>query len=165
MSDVVITGFGTTTPLGPDAPSTWQGLLEGRNGVHTLDFDWIDDVPVKFAAPAVDDPANHLPRPQARRLDRSSQLALVAAKEAWADAGLELPEADDNSGSNGIDPERLVVCCATGIGGLHSLLGQWDIQKDKGFKRVSPFTVPMLMANAPAANIGLMVHALSLIHI
>lgn len=96
MSDVVITGFGTTTPLGPDAPSTWQGLLEGRNGVHTLDFDWIDDVPVKFAAPAVDDPANHLPRPQARRLDRSSQLALVAAKEAWADAGLELPEADED---------------------------------------------------------------------
>lgn len=118
MSDVVITGFGATTPLGPDAPTTWQGLLEGRNGVHTLDFDWIDDVPVKFAAPAVDDPRNHLPRPQARRLDRSSQLALVAAKEAWADAGLELPEPDDDSGSNGIDPERLVVCCATGIGGL-----------------------------------------------
>ncbi|MGO8077661.1 beta-ketoacyl synthase N-terminal-like domain-containing protein, partial [Rhizobium leguminosarum] len=75
-----------------------------------------------------------------------------------------LPEADDNSGSNGIDPERLVVCCATGIGGLHSLLGQWDIQKDKGFKRVSPFTVPMLMANAPAANIGLMVHAKAGVH-
>ena len=164
MSDVVITGFGATTPLGPDAPTTWQGLLEGRNGVHTLDFDWIDDVPVKFAAPAVDDPSNHLPRPQARRLDRSSQLALVAAKEAWADAGLELPEPDDDSGSNGIDPERLVVCCATGIVGLHSLLGQWDIQKDKGFKRVSPFTVPMLMANAPAANIGLMVHAKAGVH-
>ena len=163
MSDVVITGFGTTTPLGPDAPTTWQGLLEGRNGVHNLDFDWIDDVPVKFAAPAIDEPANHLSRPQARRLDRSSQLALVAAKEAWSDAGLELPEPDD-SGSNGIDPERLAVCCATGIGGLHSLLGQWDIQKDKGFKRVSPFTVPMLMANAPAANIGLMVHAKAGVH-
>ena len=163
MSDVVITGFGDTTPLGPDAPTTWQGLLEGRNGVHNLDFDWIDDVPVKFAAPAIDEPANHLSRPQARRLDRSSQLALVAAKEAWSDAGLELPEPDD-SGSNGIDPERLAVCCATGIGGLHSLLGQWDIQKDKGFKRVSPFTVPMLMANAPAANIGLMVHAKAGVH-
>ena len=163
MSDVVITGFGATTPLGPDAPTTWQGLLEGRNGVHNLDFDWIDDVPVKFAAPAIDEPANPLSRPQARRLDRSSQLALVAAKEAWSDAGLELPEPDD-SGSNGIDPERLAVCCATGIGGLHSLLGQWDIQKDKGFKRVSPFTVPMLMANAPAANIGLMVHAKAGVH-
>lgn len=165
MSDVVITGFGATTPLGPDAPTTWQGLLEGRNGVHTLDFDWMDDVPVKFAASAVDEPTNHIPRPQARRLDRSSQLALVAAKEAWADADLKLPEPGDDTGdSNGIDPERLVVCCATGIGGLHSLLGQWDIQKDKGFKRVSPFTVPMLMANAPAANIGLLVHAKAGVH-
>lgn len=165
MSDVVITGFGATTPLGADAPTTWQGLVTGRNGVHTLDFDWVDDVPVKFAATAVDDPANHLPRPQARRLDRSSQFALVAAKEAWADAGLELPTDDDgNPVDNGIDPDRLVVCCATGIGGLHSLLGQWDIQKDKGFRRVSPFTVPMLMANAPAANVGLLVHAKAGVH-
>ena len=67
MSDVVITGFGATTPLGPDAPTTWQGLLEGRNGVHTLDFDWMDDVPVTFAASAVDEPPASLPWWQPRR--------------------------------------------------------------------------------------------------
>ncbi|WP_130865300.1 beta-ketoacyl-[acyl-carrier-protein] synthase family protein [Acidipropionibacterium timonense] len=165
MSDVVITGFGATTPLGGDAPSTWQGLLEGRNGVHTLEHDWARDLPVTFAAEVVDEPTNHIPHAQARRLDRSSQLALVAAREAWADAGLTMPRDEEgNLVDNGIDPERLIVCCATGIGGLHSLLGQWDIQKDRGFRRVSPFTIPMLMANAPAANIGLELHATGGIH-
>ncbi|AXE38998.1 beta-ketoacyl-[acyl-carrier-protein] synthase family protein [Acidipropionibacterium virtanenii] len=165
MSDVVITGFGATTPLGGDAPSTWEGLLAGRNGVHTLTADWAADVPVRFAACVVDEPTNHIARPQARRMDRSSQLAIVAAREAWSDAGLLLPHDEDGEPvDNGIDPERLVVCCATGIGGLHSLLGQWDIQKDRGFRRVSPFTIPMLMANAPAANIGLMVNAKAGVH-
>ena len=160
MTDVVITGFGATTPLGADAPSTWQGLVEGRNGVHTLDHEWAEGLPVTFAAEVVDEPGNHIPRPRARRLDRSSQLALVAAREAWADAGLSLPHDEDgNPVDNGVDPDRLIVSVATGIGGLHSLLGQWDVQKDKGFRRVSPFTIPMLMANAPAANIGLEFHA------
>lgn len=165
MSDVVITGFGATTPLGADAPSTWDGLVAGRSGVHTLTDDWAADLPVHFAAQVVDEPTNHIPRPKARRMDRSSQLAVVAAEQAWADAGLELPhDADGEPVDNGIDPERLVVCCATGIGGLHSLLGQWDIQKDRGFRRVSPFTIPMLMANAPAANIGLIVNAKAGVH-
>lgn len=165
MTDVVITGFGATTPLGADAPSTWQGLVEGRNGVHTLDHEWAEGLPVTFAAEVVDEPGNHIPRPRARRLDRSSQLALVAAREAWADAGLSLPRDEDgNSVDNGVDPDRLIVSVATGIGGLHSLLGQWDVQKDKGFRRVSPFTIPMLMANAPAANIGLEFHATGGIH-
>jgi 3-oxoacyl-[acyl-carrier-protein] synthase II len=165
MSDVVITGFGATTPLGGDAPSTWEGLVAGRNGVHTLTEDWVEGLPVRFAAQVVDEPTNHIPHPKARRMDRSSQLAMVAAQEAWADAGLELPhDADGDLVDNGIDPERLVVCCATGIGGLHSLLGQWDIQKDRGFRRVSPFTIPMLMANAPAANIGLLVNAKAGVH-
>ncbi|MES8151662.1 beta-ketoacyl synthase N-terminal-like domain-containing protein, partial [Cutibacterium acnes] len=165
MTDVVITGFGATTPLGADAPSTWQGLVEGRNGVHTLDHEWAEGLPVPFAAEVVDEPGNHIPRPRARRLDRSSQLALVAAREAWADAGLSLPRDEDgNPVDNGVDPDRLIVSVATGIGGLHSLLGQWDVQKDKGFRRVSPFTIPMLMANAPAANIGLEFHATGGIH-
>ncbi len=165
MSDVVITGFGATTPLGADAPSTWEGLVAGHNGVHALTEDWAADLPVRFAAKVVDEPTNHIPHAQARRMDRSSQLAIVAARQAWADAGLELPkDADGNPVDNGIDAERLVVCCATGIGGQHSLLGQWDIQKDRGFRRVSPFTIPMLMANAPAANVGLMVNAKAGVH-
>lgn len=162
MTEVVITGFGATTPLGGDATTTWQGLVEGRNGVHVLSQDWAADLPVRFAAEVTDDPDALLPRAKARRLDRSTKLALVAARQAWADAGLEVPE--EGSDNESVDPDRLVVCCATGIGGLHSLLGQWDVQKDKGFRRVSPFTIPMLMANAPAANIGLMVGARGGIH-
>ena len=158
MTTVVITGFGATTPLGGDAPSTWEALLEGRSGVHLLEDDWAAELPTRIAARVAVEPAEKIDRVEARRLDRSSQLALVAALEAWDDAGFGLGE------ENTLDRDRLGVVCATGIGGLHSLLGQWDVQKDKGFRRVSPFTIPMLMANAPGANIGLKIGARAGIH-
>ncbi len=158
MTDVVITGFGAFTPLGADAPSTWQAMLAGRSGVHTLPYDWAQSLPVTFAAEASWDLSERIDRVAARRLDRSSQLAMVAGLEAWADAGLGL---DDN---NIIDPDRLAVCVGTGIGGLHSLLGNWDVQKERGPRRVSPFTIPMLMANAPAANLGLKFGAAAGVH-
>lgn len=154
---VVITGFGAFTPLGVDAPSTWEAMLAGRSGVHTLQQEWAADLPVTFAAETAD-PVERLDRVAARRLDRSSQLAMVAGLEAWADAGLGLGEDND------IDPDRLLVSVGTGIGGLHSLLGQWDVQKDKGLRRVSPLTIPMLMANAPAANLGLTFGAAAAVH-
>ena len=156
MTTVVITGFGATTPLGGDAPSTWEGLLAGRSGVRLLEDDWAADLPVRIAARVAVEP--DIDRVEARRLDRSSQLALVAAMEAWRDAGFGLGE------ENTLDRDRLGVVCGTGIGGLHSLLGNWDVQKDKGHRRVSPFTIPMLMANAPAANIGLKIGARAGIH-
>lgn len=158
MTSVVITGFGALTPLGTDAPSTWQALLEGRSGVHALDHEWAAELPVRIAAESAGDPVDVLDRVEARRLDRCSQLALVAGLEAWSDAGLGL--GDDNP----TDPERLAVCIGTGIGGLSSLLGNWDIQKEKGLRRVSPFTIPMLMANAPAANLGLKLGAAAAVH-
>ena len=146
---VVVTGIGATTPLGGDAPSTWEGLLAGRSGVSRIEADWADDLPVKIAAQAAVDPAQILDRVEARRLDRCAQLAVVAALEAWRDAGYGLKE------ENPVDRERLGVAIATGIGGLHTLLANWDTQKEKGSRRVSPLAIPMLMANAAAANVSL----------
>nr|BFE81857.1 hypothetical protein GCM10020093_044580 [Planobispora longispora] len=145
---VVVTGFGATTPLGGDAASTWSALLAGQSGVRTLTEDWIDSVPVKFAAVAAVDPTEVLPRPEARRLDRAEQLALVAAREAWAHAGIEK-----------VDPERLGVVVGSGIGGITTILSAYDTFKEKGWQRLSPFTVPMLMPNGPAGWIGIEVGA------
>ncbi|HEY3336887.1 MAG TPA: beta-ketoacyl-ACP synthase II [Propionicimonas sp.] len=158
MTEIVITGLGATTPLGGDLASTWAGLLAGRSGVRRITEEWADDLPVKIAAYVKVDPSEIIDRVKARRLDRSTQLALIAAREAWEDAGFTW-EAEDE-----VDPQRLSVSLASGIGGLHSLLNNWDNQRDKGYRRVSPFTIPMLMANAPAANVGLAVHAKAGVH-
>ncbi len=158
MKQIVITGMGATTPLGADLASTWSAMLAGRSGVHALTEEWADDLPVRIAGHVAQDPSEKIDRVKARRLDRNTQLALIAAEEAWLDAGLQLGEANE------IDPERLAVCLGTGIGGLHTLLGNWDVYKEKGQRRVSPFTIPMLMANASAANVGLMVNAAAAVH-
>ncbi len=158
MTEIVITGLGATTPLGGDLASTWAGLLAGESGVRAITEEWAADLPVRIAAFVKVDPAEVIDRVKARRLDRSTQLALIAAQEAWTDAGFDW-DRDDN-----VDPLRLSVSIASGIGGLHSLLNNWDVQRDKGYRRVSPFTIPMLMANAPAANVGLAVHAKAGVH-
>jgi 3-oxoacyl-[acyl-carrier-protein] synthase II len=155
---IVVTGLGATTPLGGDVASTWEGMLAGRSGVRPITEDWAEPLPVRIAAPAVVDPTEILPRVEARRLDRSSQLALVAALQSWEDAGYGLLE------NNTVDRERLGVVIASGIGGLQTLLGQWDIQKEKGVRRVSPLAIPMLMANAPAANVSLRLGAQAGVH-
>jgi 3-oxoacyl-[acyl-carrier-protein] synthase II len=146
---VVVTGLGATTPLGGDAQSTWDGLLAGRSGVRALENDWAADLPVRIAAPVAVDPGEVLERVEARRLDRSAQLAVIAALEAWRHAGYGLQE------DNPVDRERLGVSIATGIGGLHTLLGQWDVQKEKGSRRVSPLAIPMLMANSSSGNVSI----------
>ncbi|MCC6494868.1 MAG: beta-ketoacyl-[acyl-carrier-protein] synthase family protein [Propionibacteriaceae bacterium] len=158
MTEIVITGLGATTPLGGDLASTWAGLLAGRSGVRAITEEWAEELPVRIAAYVKVDPSEIIERVKARRLDRSTQLALIAAREAWEDAGFTW-EAEDE-----VDPQRLSVSLASGIGGLHSLLNNWDAQRDKGYRRVSPFTIPMLMANAPAANVGLAVHAKAGVH-
>lgn len=158
MTEIVITGLGATTPLGGDLASTWAGLLAGNSGVRAITEEWAEDLPVRIAAYVAVDPAEVIDRVKARRLDRSTQLALIAAQEAWQDAGFDWEAGDE------VDPQRLSVSIASGIGGLHSLLNNWDAQRDKGYRRVSPFTIPMLMANAPAANVGLAVHAKAGVH-
>ena len=141
---VVVTGLGATTPLGGDVPATWESLLAGRSGASQLDPDWAAGLPVQIAAPAAVDPATVLDRVQARRLDRCEQFAIVAAREAWASAGA--PE---------VDPDRLGVAVSTGIGGVSSTLAAYDTLKEKGWQRLSPFAVPMLMPNGAAGWIAI----------
>ncbi|MEU2434049.1 beta-ketoacyl-ACP synthase II [Streptomyces sp. NPDC007861] len=165
---VVVTGIGATTPLGGDSASTWEGLVAGRSGVRPLEGERFADLPVRIAAPAAVDPSEVLPRPLARKLDRSAQFALIAAREAWADAGYKAPagtEASDADASGPqIAPERLGAVIASGIGGVTTLLDQYDVLKEKGVRRVSPHTVPMLMPNGPSANVGLEVNAQAGVH-
>jgi 3-oxoacyl-[acyl-carrier-protein] synthase II len=141
---VVVTGLGATTPLGGDVASTWAAMLAGRSGVRRLAEPWAEELPVRIAAPAAADPAEFVGRVQARRMDRCEQFALVAAREAWADAGA--PE---------MDPERLGVAVTSGIGGIGSILAGYDTLKEKGWSRISPFTVPMLMPNGSAGWISM----------
>ncbi|MEU1283702.1 beta-ketoacyl-ACP synthase II [Kitasatospora sp. NPDC005856] len=158
---VVVTGIGAFTPLGADAASTWENLVAGRSGVAALTEEWAEDLPVKIAARAAVEPGEILPRPLARKLDRSAQFALIAAREAWADAGYETPATDESSK---LAPERLGTVIASGIGGVTTLLDQYDVLKEKGARKVSPHTVPMLMPNSPAANVGLEVGARAGVH-
>ena len=141
---VVVTGLGATTPLGGDVASTWAAMLAGRSGVQALTDDWAKDLPARIAGTAAADPAEIIGRVQARRMDRCEQFALVAAREAWADAGR--PE---------VSPERLGVSVTSGIGGIGSTLAAYDILKEKGWQRISPFTVPMLMPNGAAGWISI----------
>ncbi|SDY51490.1 3-oxoacyl-[acyl-carrier-protein] synthase II [Modestobacter sp. DSM 44400] len=154
-ADVVVTGMGATTPLGGDVASTWEALLAGRSGVTRITDDWVKDFPAQLVARLAVDPAEQIDRVRARRLDRSQQVAVIAAEEAWRDAA---------GATSGVDPERIAVVFGTGIGGALTLLGQDDILEQKGPKRVSPHTIPMLMPNGPAAAVGLAVGAKAGVH-
>jgi 3-oxoacyl-[acyl-carrier-protein] synthase II len=147
---VVVTGLGTTSPIGGDVASTWDAMVKGQSGVRHLDDDWAVEAPVKIAGRILVEPSEVLERVKARRLDRSSQFAMVAAMEAWADSGLDGAD---------IDHDRLGVAMASGIGGVTTLLANYDTLLEKGPRRVSPLAVPMLMPNAPAAQISLYVGA------
>ena len=150
---VVVTGLGATTPVGGDAPSTWQAMLAGRSGVSALTDDWAQRLPCQIAARAAVEPTTVVDRVQARKLDRCEMFALAAAREAWADAGS--PE---------VDPLRLGVVVASGIGGIGSVLAAYDTLKEKGWSRLSPFTVPMLMPNGSAGWISLELGARAGVH-
>jgi len=141
---VVVTGVGATTPLGGDAASTWSAMLAGTSGVRRITEDWVNPLPVKIAAPAVSDPAGVIGRVQARRMDRCEQFAMVAAREAWADAG-----------SPTVDPWRLGVAVTSGIGGIGSTIAGYDTMRERGWDRMSPYTVPMLMPNGAAGWISI----------
>ncbi len=146
MTTVVVTGLGATSPLGGDVASTWKALLAGESGVSTLEHEWVKthDLPVTFAGQAKVKAEEVLERQEFTRLDPSAQLALISAREAWADAGS--PE---------VAPERILVDYATGIGGLWTLLDGWDTLREKGPRRVLPMTIPMLMPNAAAAAVSM----------
>ncbi len=154
---VVVTGLGATTPLGGDVASTWEAMLAGTSGISTLTEDWAQELPARIAAKAMVEPTEVLERVKARRLDRSGQLALAAALEAWRDAGF----ADEGAAP---DPLRTGVAIASGIGGVQTLLGNYDKLNQSGPRRVSPLAIPMLMPNGPAASVGLAVGAKAGVH-
>jgi 3-oxoacyl-[acyl-carrier-protein] synthase II len=157
---VVVTGIGATTPLGGDSATTWEGLVAGRSGVAPLQHEWAADLPVRIAAEAAVDPSEVIPRPQLRKLDRSAALALIATREAWANAGFTARAGDDPAA----DPTRVGAVIASGIGGVMTLMTQYDVLKEKGARKVSPHTVPMLMPNSPSANVSLEVGAQAGVH-
>lgn len=143
---VVVTGLGATTPLGGDVASTWQAALAGQSGARTFENDWAETyaLPVDFAAQVKVRPDEVLARPEIKKMDPSAQYAIIATREAWADAGA--PE---------VEPERLGVAVSSGIGGIWTTLEAWDTLREKGARRVLPMSVPMLMPNSPAAYVEL----------
>ncbi|HWG26963.1 beta-ketoacyl-ACP synthase II [Actinospica sp.] len=143
---VVVTGLGATTPLGGDVPSTWEALLAGQSGIVPLTEEWAADMPVRIAGRIQVEPAEVMKPVERRRLDRSAQFALIAAREAWKDAGLDQFE---------VDSDRLGAVVGSGIGGVTTLLDNYDLMLNKGARGVSPRAVPMLMPNSPAAYVGL----------
>jgi 3-oxoacyl-[acyl-carrier-protein] synthase II len=147
---IVVTGLGTSSPLGGNVADSWKALLAGESGVSTLEQDWVaeHDLPVTFAAQARVPSAQMLERVETKRLDPSSQFALIAAREAWADAG-----------GPDIDPLRISVDFATGIGGIWTLVDAWETLRSRGPRRVLPMTVPMLMPNGPAAAVSMALSA------
>jgi len=142
---VVITGIGPVAPVGTGVEDFWQGLTSGRNGVRPIVAFDTTDLPVSVAGyPEGFVATDHLDPKEARRTDPFAQYAIASAKLAWADAGD--PE---------VRSERGAVIYATGIGGVQTLLNQHDVLREKGAGRVSPFMVPMLMANAAGGHIAM----------
>ncbi len=150
---VVVTGMGMTTPVGGDVETSWQNLLAGVSGIRVIDEPWVEDQPAKIAGIMAVDPSEVLDRVEARKLDRAQQAVLVAAREAWAQAGK--PE---------VDPTRLGTVIGTGMGGLTSLMNSYDILLERGPSRISPHMVTMIMPNGPAAVVGLEVGARAGVH-
>jgi 3-oxoacyl-[acyl-carrier-protein] synthase II len=156
LKRVVVTGLGATSPVGGDVPTTWAALLAGKSGVESLKEEWAEQLGAQIAARVAVEPLEVLDRVKARRLDRSGQFALVAALEAWADSGL--------AESGDVEAERLAVAMASGIGGVTTLLANYDALLEKGPRRVSPLAIPMLMPNGPAAAVGLSIGAKAGVH-
>uniref|UniRef100_A0AAU2VCL1 Beta-ketoacyl-[acyl-carrier-protein] synthase family protein n=1 Tax=Streptomyces sp. NBC_00003 TaxID=2903608 RepID=A0AAU2VCL1_9ACTN len=144
LGEVLVTGLGAITPLGGDAATTWAGMLDGTSGVGLIEEEWGAGLPVRVAAGLSVDPLSLLDRVEARKLDRCEQLAMISSREAWRDAGT--PE---------VAPERLAVVIGTGTGGVLTTLGQDDTFEKSGARRLSPFAVPMLMPNGPAAWVSM----------
>jgi 3-oxoacyl-[acyl-carrier-protein] synthase II len=157
---VVVTGLGATTPLGGDVASTWSALLAGKSGVRMLDWEGIEELPTRFAATIAVEPEEVMPKHRLRRLDRSQAFALIASHEAWRDAGfahrgIAARAGDEPSEGFEVDPERLGAVVSSGIGGLITALDGYRAYQKTGWKRTSPFTVPMLMPNGPAGHVSI----------
>jgi 3-oxoacyl-[acyl-carrier-protein] synthase II len=145
---VVVTGLGAVTPVGATAAETWAALLAGKSGITRLEAEWAEALPVRMAARVTTDVAPLLSTLEFKRMDRCGHLALIASREAWAQAGR--PDAD---------PERLAVVIGSGYGGLDTTLEQTRTLDARGPRRVSPHTLTRIMTNGPSAWVSIDVGA------
>lgn len=150
---IVITGLGALSPIGSNVEENWNSCISGKSGIEIINSEWANNLNSKIAGLIKIDPLEKLDKIQARRMDRSSQLGVIAVREAWNDAGK--PE---------INPERLGVFFGSGIGGLSTVLEQYEVLKQRGPDRVNPMTVPMIMPNSAAAMVGLEIGAQAGVH-
>ena len=143
---VSIVGWGSVSPFGRDAASTWESVLSGRSGIRALTAPWSDDLPVRIAGRVPDAATQSLGPLLLRRSDRCTQLGLLAAREAWEMA---------NRSITGLDPDRVAVVLGTGIGGLHTMHEQHNQLAAGGPSQVNPLTVPMLIPDAAAGQVAI----------
>src|ERR671915_2025931 len=145
MRRVAITGVGAVTPLGNDAPSTWEALVAGRSGVDVIRAFDASDFPVRIAGEVKDyDPSTATRPKEARKFDRNVLFALSAAKEALADAGV-----------NGYAPERTGVVVGNCIGGFNELMRQYDVLRERGPDRVSPYFLANVLVDSPSGQLAI----------
>ncbi|WP_069165749.1 KasA/KasB family beta-ketoacyl-ACP synthase [Nocardia altamirensis] len=143
---VVVTAVEVSSALGADVESTWKGLLAGESGVRPLDDPEVDSnqLPITIGAKFKTDPTAELDRVKKRRMSYVQQVAYVMGKRIW-----------DTLGAPTVDNDRLGICIGTGVGGAEVIVDSNDIMRDKGYRKVSPFAIPMAMPNGPAAVLGL----------
>jgi 3-oxoacyl-[acyl-carrier-protein] synthase II len=149
---VVVTGFGALTPVGNDVESTWAAILAGRSGGAPITKFDTTNFPVTFACEVKGfDPSAYMDRKEAKRADQYTQYAVAAAVQAMKDAGLDT--------SNIGDPDRIGVILGSGIGGLKSFEEQHDVYRERGQSKISPFFIPMFIADIAAGIVSMRFNA------
>ncbi|WP_326720655.1 beta-ketoacyl-[acyl-carrier-protein] synthase family protein [Streptomyces sp. NBC_00243] len=148
---VVVTGLGAVTPLGVGVDPLWEGLVEGRCGIRELEGEEFAELPVRIAGSVPVDPVGLLPRPQARRMNRAAQFAVIAAREAWQDGGFDVA----GTVESGLEPERIGVSVGAILGDASVLVGGDRKLRDKGPRAVSPLTTPMTVPSQAASQVSL----------
>lgn len=146
---VVVTGMGAVTALGHDLETFWGNLTQGKSGVSKIESFDVSEYPTQIAASVKDfNPEDYMDRKEARKMDRFVQFAVAAATTALKDSGLNIAEQTD--------PERVGVMIGSGIGGLGTWEDQHNILLQKGPKRVSPFFIPMMIANMASGHVSIL---------
>lgn len=149
---VVVTGMGAITPVGNDVATTWQSLIEGKSGTAPITKFDATKFPVRFAAEVKGfNPLDFMERKEAKRADQYTQYAIAGARQAMTDARL--------IERNGMDPDRIGVIIGSGIGGLKSFEEQHDVYRERGVGKISPFFIPMFIADIAAGIVSMMFNA------
>jgi 3-oxoacyl-[acyl-carrier-protein] synthase II len=149
---VVVTGMGAITPVGNDVATTWRSLIEGKSGTAPITKFDASKFPVRFAAEVKGfNPLDYMDRKEAKRADQYTQYAIAGARQAMTDASL--------IERNGMDPDRIGVIIGSGIGGLKSFEEQHDVYRERGVGKISPFFIPMFIADIAAGIVSMMFNA------